>query len=218
MKILLSLILSFLFSYNSWAYLTEGYIPVVKTSSSSGVASTNQNSECQDSGTVVTCSGQLNIPQICLNGVCEVAWPSGGSQTTGSSMLAGNGAGGYTNVTVTSPSTYSGGVFTAAVSNNVNLNGHQFGTWSGVAYGFGSIYQAPTDLIICATVTANSGSIYGATNSSSSLSGAPTVAQTATGGNSSAVGMCFPVKKNDYFEVTSGGPTGGLIYDLPMGS
>jgi hypothetical protein len=122
-----------------------------------------------------------------------------------------NGAG--TGLTGTASSLTSG-----ATQANANLSGHQFGTWSGVAYGFGSIYQAPTDLIICATVTANSGSIYGATNSSSSLSGAPTVAQTATGGNSSAVGMCFPVKKNDYFEVTSGGPTGGLIYDLPMGS
>ena len=42
----------------SWAYITAGYVPVVKTSSSSGVSSTSQNGSIFDTG---TSSGAGNV-------------------------------------------------------------------------------------------------------------------------------------------------------------
>ena len=55
-KILLSLILSLIFTGQSWAYLTSGYVAVTKTSSASGVSSDSQNSSIQDNGTTVSTS------------------------------------------------------------------------------------------------------------------------------------------------------------------
>ena len=55
-KILLSLILSLIFTGQSWAYLTSGYVAVTKTSSASGVSSNSQNSSIQDNGTTVSTS------------------------------------------------------------------------------------------------------------------------------------------------------------------
>ena len=129
-KILLSLIFSIFFTCPVWAYLTATKIAVTATSSSAGVSSTSEDSDCTDIlGVSLTCPVQANFPQICLNGVCETAWPSGGSQTTGSSMLAGNGSGGYTNVTVNAPLSYSGGT----LSNTIGTTKLQTGTPSAVS-------------------------------------------------------------------------------------
>jgi len=107
MRILLSIILTLMVSVPAWATLTANVIPVAKTSGSTPAL---QNSDVTDvPGISLTSAVVTYVPQLCLNNVCETAWPAGGSQTTGSSLLAGNGSGGYTNVTAVSPMSYSAG-------------------------------------------------------------------------------------------------------------
>ena len=107
MRILLSIILTLMVSVPAWATLTANIIPVTKTGGSTPAL---QNSDVTDvPGISLTSAVVTYVPQLCLNNVCETAWPAGGSQTTGSSLLAGNGSGGYTNVTAVSPMSYSAG-------------------------------------------------------------------------------------------------------------
>lgn len=113
-KVILLLVLLLSISNACWATLTATKMPVTKTGGSTPAL---QDSDVTDVlGVSLTSGVVFNVPQICLSGVCETAWPAGGSQTTGSSLLAGNGLGAFTNVTPTAPVAYSGGVLSYLAS------------------------------------------------------------------------------------------------------
>ena len=132
MKILFGLILSLIIGGQAWATLTANNVPVTKTG---GSAPTLQNSDITDVVGVSVTSGVVTyVPQLCLNNVCETAWPSGGSQTTGSNLLFGNGSGGYTNVTGTSTT----GSFVTFPVNSFNSSGLN---WTS-NYNYGSSTSA----------------------------------------------------------------------------
>jgi hypothetical protein len=140
-KILLSLFLSLLMVNPSWAYLTAGKIAVTATSSSSGVSSTSQDSDITDIlGTSVTSGVVTYVPELCLNNVCESAWPSGGSQTTGSNLLFGNGSGGYTNVSGTSTNGTTITLANNIAANTINSTGIN---WTSI-YNYGTSASAFT--------------------------------------------------------------------------
>lgn len=117
MKKLIITILFFTLTSPSWAYLTAGKVAVTATSSSAGVSSTSQDSSISQnlsSGNVgigsTSPGGSLDVPgTICFSHSCLSSWPAGGSQTSGSSILAGNGTGGFTNVTASGGASYSAG-------------------------------------------------------------------------------------------------------------
>jgi hypothetical protein len=81
-----------------------------------------------------------------------------------------------------------------------------------------TIYQAATDGIVTVSSTGYTGTEYltGYTDSSSTPTTARVSQQYVTGG---ACTICFPVKKNDYYQVTRSA-TGGTfsMYFLPLGS
>lgn len=95
--------------------------------------------------------------------------------------------------------------------------GGVFGTWASKTIG--QIYQALTDGIVVAYGLETSGSveIQGVSDSSSSPSTIRAYTETVANAFAS---ICFPVKKNDYYEVTSTGFafTTSAMYFLPLGS
>jgi hypothetical protein len=88
--------------------------------------------------------------------------------------------------------------------------GSLLGTWTSKS--FGQIYQAATDLLVVSIGGTNSPTMIGYTDSSSSPS---TVRQSSA---STQQTTCFvmPVKKNDYWEVTTNG-TNSAMFIIAIG-
>lgn len=89
------------------------------------------------------------------------------------------------------------------ITNNVNLNGNQFGAWASKSNN--TSYQAATDGFVLVAAAASE-SPYGYTDGSN-----PPTTQRIIGYFS---GFCMPVRKGDWWKVT--GAT--TVYWLPMGS
>lgn len=237
MKIFIALFLSCILSSPSWAYLTSTKIAVTKTSSSSGVSSTSQDSDVTDivaSGNVgigsTTPQGNLDVPgTICFSHSCLSAWPAGGSQTSGTNMLFGNGTGGYTNVA--GSGTVGGNVGigssnpgqkldvqgTVRATSFTGQSGHGlFGSWTSASACLGTPCQAATDgFVIAYTITGTTSTAEILTDSSNP----PTTVRAAdTLNNASFRWLGCPVRKGDWYEITQSASDLTAEYWLPVGS
>lgn len=86
------------------------------------------------------------------------------------------------------------------------------GSWTSKS--FATIYQAATDGFVLAYAFSNGTLINGITDSSAT----PTTVRISSYSNNENVGICFPVKKNDYYEVTMTGNTSPSMYFIPLGN
>jgi len=100
---------------------------------------------------------------------------------------------------------------------NGNLN--VFQTWT--QQSFFTVYQAPTDLIVMATVdvyAGDDGLIAGITDSNPSPSTYRQYAYAMGGPDQHiSINVTFAVKKNDYYEVIYSGSAPSIFYVMPIG-
>lgn len=221
MKILLTLILSLLFTSPIWAYLTATKIAVTATSSSSGVPSTSQDSDVTDivaTGNVGIGStnphGSLDVPgTICFGHSCLSAWPAGGSQTTSTNMLFGNGSGAFTNVTGSGTTNGNVGIGSTNpgqkldVGGTVRTTGLIIKTPPTTGLAFSTPYgPAPVQglfSVSCITTSGAGGSVLCLSDSSSTPS---TIVQQSSDSSLGISITCMAqISAGNYYEATSSG-------------
>jgi hypothetical protein len=167
---------------------TAGHYPLGVDASGNALSCTVAATECSTSSCSLNASTTLNGATICTTSTCAAA-------TSGSAILAGNGSGGFSNVTVGTGLSYTGGTLSGS---------NPLGAW--VSKSINTIYQATTDGFVIAYHPINSIILY------SDSSNPPTTLRST---NSSDF-ICVPIRKNDYWEAT--GNAASVVFFISLGS